>query len=167
LFLVLVRGATENDFGEIYRLFMHPSTNPYLAFDIVAQEDFLPTYKKLLGDGDFVVVLLREKIIGMYHLFYKEYRQSDSVYLATLVIDPEISGRGFGRITLQHIIQSMINQNKNRIELDVSTHNKPAIRFYQKAGFVIEGTIRQSYKIAQLPGYYDDYRMAMLLQESL
>jgi RimJ/RimL family protein N-acetyltransferase len=157
------RRAIDNDFGEVYRLFMHPSANPYLAFDIVSEEDFLPTYKKLLQDGDFVVVLQEERIIGMYHLFYKEYRQSDSVYLATLVIDPEISGKGYGMVTLQHIIQSMIQQKKNRIELDVSTHNEPAIRFYQKAGFEIEGTIKQSYKIAQLPGYYDDYRMAMLL----
>jgi RimJ/RimL family protein N-acetyltransferase len=160
------RPATANDFDAIYKLYMHPATNPHLAFDIVPQEDFLPTYQKILEEGELMVVLDEKKIIGSYHLFNKEYRQSDTVYLATLVIDPEMVGKGYGRTTLLHIIRSLTAQKKNRIELEVSVSNETAVRFYEKAGFIIEGTIRQSYKISTSPGYFDDYVMGMLLQQS-
>jgi RimJ/RimL family protein N-acetyltransferase len=157
------RPATPHDFDAVYQLYMHPATNPYLAFDSVTQEEFHPVYEKLLQDGELMIVLQEGNIIGSYHLFNKEYRQSDTVYLATLVINPGSCGKGYGSITLQHIIRSLTSKKKNRIELEVSVSNETAVRFYQKAGFVIEGTIRQSYKIAPSPEYFDDYVMGLIL----
>ena len=159
------RRATGEDFSAVYQQYMHPSINPYLAFDLATEEAFYTIYQKLLGDGELVIVLHEERIVGSYHLFNKQYRQADTVYLATLVITASEAGRGFGAITLRHIIDSMTSLGKNRIELEVSVNNAKAIRLYQKAGFVIEGTIRQSYRIAPFAAYHDDYLMALLLLE--
>ena len=53
--------------------------------------------------------------------------------------------------------------NYRRIELEVYTDNEPAIRLYQKFGFVIEGTMRQ---FAYRDGVYvDAYMMARLREE--
>ncbi|NCI50117.1 GNAT family N-acetyltransferase [Sediminibacterium roseum] len=157
------RPSNENDFDAIYALYMHPSTNPHLAFDVVPKEEFLITYRKLLTEGELIVATGNGSIIGSYHLFNKEYRQADTLYLATFVIDPSHCGRGYGSMVLRHIINTAGARKKNRIELEVSVSNTNAVRFYEKHGFVIEGTIRQSYRIAPHAVYYDDYLMSILI----
>ncbi len=50
--------------------------------------------------------------------------------------------------------------NLERLELDVYTDNEPALRLYQKFGFVIEGTlVRFAFRDGR---YADAYMMARL-----
>jgi RimJ/RimL family protein N-acetyltransferase len=50
--------------------------------------------------------------------------------------------------------------NLNRIQLHVAKENKPAVKVYQKAGFKIEGTLREAmYHKGQ---YCDFYVMGIL-----
>lgn len=50
-----------------------------------------------------------------------------------------------------------------RIELYAESDNAPALRFYEKLGFVREGTLRKFYKRAGEADYIDDHLMALLL----
>jgi putative acetyltransferase len=53
--------------------------------------------------------------------------------------------------------------NLLRLELEVYADNAPAVRLYQKSGFVIEGTlVRYAYRAGE---YVDVYTMARLRQE--
>jgi len=54
---------------------------------------------------------------------------------------------------------------KTRIELTVDVDNIAAIGLYKKAGFETEGTLRQSYKLSRTNQYYDEYLMAVILDE--
>jgi RimJ/RimL family protein N-acetyltransferase len=55
-------------------------------------------------------------------------------------------GKGYGteatRLLVRHAFQKL---NLNRVQLEVYEFNKSAIRCYEKAGFQIEGRLRQTY----------------------
>ena len=55
------------------------------------------------------------------------------------------------------------DQGKTRIELTVDIENKPAIKLYEKIGFVIEGRVRNSYKRFPENRYLDEYLMGLIL----
>lgn len=159
---LLFRPAKESDRKTVYDLYMHTDANPYLAFDVMSEEEFAVIFSRLSAEGTMVMVESEGSIVGTYQLFNKEYRQSDTVFLATLIVDPLNKRKGFGTAILRHIIENARAQQKNRLELEVSVKNPGAIALYKKMGFEIEGTVRQSYRIGKV--YYDDYRMSILLQ---
>jgi putative acetyltransferase len=53
--------------------------------------------------------------------------------------------------------------NLRRLELEVYTDNEPAVRLYARAGFVIEGTLRQY--VFRDGQYVDVYTMARFRPE--
>ncbi|GLV55519.1 N-acetyltransferase [Dictyobacter sp. S3.2.2.5] len=70
-------------------------------------------------------------------------------------------GRGIGT-QLFITMEDWARQNGIlRLELTVMIHNKAAVALYQKRGFVIEGTMRQTMLIEG--NYIDEYMMAKLL----
>lgn len=61
--------------------------------------------------------------------------------------------RGIGRRLIERTIARAREKGLERIELDVFASNTPAIRLYEKMGFVVEGVKRKARKI---DGAYDD-----------
>lgn len=61
--------------------------------------------------------------------------------------------RGVGEQLIRATLEKAIKQGLERIELEVFASNEPAIRLYEKLGFVVEGTKKQARK---LDGVYDD-----------
>jgi ribosomal protein S18 acetylase RimI-like enzyme len=62
-------------------------------------------------------------------------------------------GKGYGTRLMEESIQAAKNIGIERIELGVYASNVPAIKLYEKRGFVHEGTKRKARK---LDGAYDD-----------
>ena len=61
------------------------------------------------------------------------------------IYDPEFWSKGFGKEATKLMIEYAFDiLNINRIQLHVSCENKNAIEIYKKAGYVIEGTLRQA-----------------------
>jgi putative acetyltransferase len=79
-------------------------------------------------------------------------------------VDQDFQGRGVGTALLAALIDLADNwYNLRRIELEVYTDNEPAVRLYQRHGFVIEGTHRA---YAWREGdWADAYSMARLRDE--
>lgn len=157
------RPATPGDMRSIFELYMHADANPFLVYDVMDDIAFGSLFTKLLAEGEMVVVEQDGQVVASYHLFNKEYRQADTVYLATLVIHPSFKRKGAAIAVLQHIVATARAAGKNRLELEVSVNNPNAIALYEKMGFEIEGRIRQSYRIGPEKTYYDDYLMGLLL----
>jgi putative acetyltransferase len=76
-----------------------------------------------------------------------------------MVVRDDFQGQGVGTALLQAALDLADNWlNLLRLELEVYTDNEPAVRLYTRAGFVIEGTLRQyAYRDGQ---YADVYAMA-------
>jgi RimJ/RimL family protein N-acetyltransferase len=86
------------------------------------------------------------KIIGYCEISdYRRYHHS--AMLSRVLISPKNRNKGLGELMLKEILHYGFNElNLNRIGLGVFDFNVPAIRCYTKAGFVYEGTMRQSAK---------------------
>jgi ribosomal protein S18 acetylase RimI-like enzyme len=69
--------------------------------------------------------------------------------------------RGIGKRLIERTIARAKEKGLERIELEVFASNRPAIRLYEKVGFVVEGVKRKARKI---DGAYDDLiGMALLV----
>lgn len=157
------RLATKEDFGFIYRVYMDEGANKHLTYDPMDKEVFAPIYEDLLASQTLFVVEEEGRLIGTYRLIPKQYRQAHTVYLGSFGIDPDLKGRGYGFAVLEGIKDAVRSSGRSRIELTVDLDNDAALRLYKKAGFEIEGTIRNSYKLSTTGRFYDEYAMAVLL----
>ncbi len=82
-----------------------------------------------------------------------------------MIGDRDYWSQGIGtRVTRAMIFHGFENLNLNRIYLTVLTRNLPAIRVYEKCGFVQEGQLRQAlYK----NGTYEDLLLMAILRDSV
>ena len=73
-------------------------------------------------------------------------------------------GQGIGTKVTRLVLDYAFNKlNLQMVGLGVNTENKAAVRVYEKAGFVHEGTLRRvQYRNGR---YYDVYRMSILQEE--
>lgn len=164
-FLLSYRLAREEDFEAVYHLYMDETSNPFLTYDLMPESVFHNIFHSILPGNTLSVVEANRKIIGSYRLLPKTDRQAHILYLGGFVVDSKLTGKGIGSKILGHIIQVTRNQLKTRLELTVDCENSPAVNLYKKLGFVIEGRIRNSYKRLPENKYFDEYLMALLLDE--
>lgn len=54
--------------------------------------------------------------------------------------------QGIGSALLAQFITEMKQQNVTKVELEVRTSNKGALRFYQSRGFLLQATLQQFYQ---------------------
>lgn len=159
------RPADWSDLADVYSLYMDPTANPYLAYDVVDEKEFSRLFEDLLSEGFFGIATLGGRTAGCFHFESKKYRQSDTLYLTALVVHAAERGKKFAHQILRHVLDIAQREGKNRVELVVSVDNPAAVAVYEKFGFRIEGRIRESYRIGTEPGYYDDYLMGLLTSE--
>lgn len=86
----------------------------------------------------------RDEILGLISLLNIEaVNRSGSLHI--MIGNSENRGRGVGTFAVNAMINHAFNNlNLRRIELGVLENNLPAIRLYEKCGFVREGLKRQS-----------------------
>lgn len=157
------RPAAIKDRQAIYKMYMEESANPYLTYDPMTEKDFEPLYKKLMKTDTLFVAEENKKVVATYRLIPKTDRQAHIVYLGSFTIRKDQQGRGYGKQILDHVKAYLVESGKSKIELTVDIHNAAAIGLYKKAGFEIEGQVRNSYKLSDTGKYYDEYLMGVLL----
>lgn len=157
------RLATHKDFDFIYDIYMDQTSNPYLTYDFMEKKDFKKIYASLLDTHTLFVVEDNKQLVGTYRLIPKQYRQEHCVYLGSFGVPQALRGKGYGWAILEGIREKAQQNGLSRIELTVDLHNQAAIYLYQKAGFEIEGTIRNSYRLKATNRFYDEYLMALIL----
>ncbi|WP_040952189.1 GNAT family N-acetyltransferase [Gorillibacterium massiliense] len=85
-----------------------------------------------------------DTLIGFVALFRMEWNNQCGK-MAIGIGDPNFRGKGYGTDALRLILRyGFCELNLNRIGLDVISYNKRAIHAYQKVGFQVEGTMRES-----------------------
>lgn len=101
---------------------------------------------------------------------YGEIRYIDtsncSARLCRILIAPNHRGLGMGTTWIKALLEICFQELKlNRVGLNVYVENQGAIKCYQRAGFVIEGLLRETYKVDE--GFWSEYRMSILHREWL
>lgn len=83
-----------------------------------------------------------------------------------LIGEPSAWGKGFGTEAAKLLVDyAFLKLNLNSVQLGVNAENKRAVRSYEKAGFVHEGTRRQF--VYRNGRYYDTMVMSILRDEHL
>lgn len=90
--------------------------------------------------------------------------ENQNAELTIVIGDKNYRGRGFGQEALFIICKYGFKKLKlHKIFLHVTSHNKPAIKAYEKFGFVHEGTKRDH--ILQNKTYFDELVMSIMVDE--
>ncbi|WP_206923029.1 GNAT family N-acetyltransferase [Alicyclobacillus suci] len=94
---------------------------------------------------EFGIRLLdKEALIGFVAVHSIEWN-NHAGRLAIGIGDSAHRGQGLGTEALKLVLRYAFHElNLNRVGLDVIANNEAAIRSYEKAGFVIEGTVRDA-----------------------
>jgi diamine N-acetyltransferase len=145
-----------------------PDVYPYLAvtrpFNRQAEEAFVE--RSMKSDHDLtlgIVVREGDRLIGTAGLFRIDFRNRHAGF-GIMIGDKKSWNRGYGteatRLIVRHAFETM---NLNRVWLMVYEFNPRGTRAYEKAGFRLEGVLRQS---AFSQGrYWDSKLMAVLRDE--
>lgn len=97
---------------------------------------------------------------GFYEVNWKDRRAKAGIFLGA----KELWGQGYGSDALGVLVRFAFEQmNLNKLSLQVFGFNERAIRCYEKAGFKIEGRLRQQiFKDGQ---YHEEMLMGLLREE--
>jgi RimJ/RimL family protein N-acetyltransferase len=112
-----------------------------------------------------IVAVIEEKnerrIVGSASLGLNEqevFRHKGELGIA---VDDDYQNMGIGSAILKHLLDIAKKKKLTKVSLSVDTGNDRAVHVYKKAGFEIEGKLRnEKYYKGQ---YSDDYRMAIFL----
>jgi putative acetyltransferase len=156
------RPATADDFGFIYRLYMHPDINPWLLYEQMGKEEFKAIFNELASRAQLFIFQFEAEDAGMFKLVPMKHRNSHIVYLGGVALDPAFKGRGLGELMLREVVEKVKDQGYKRIELTVATFNGNAISLYEKIGFRNEGRLKDYTYLKSEDRYIDEYVMGLV-----
>ena len=158
----MLRIAVLPDLDFVYKLYMHPEVNPFLLYEPMDKQSFVPIFTNLLQAGVKYIYTSGELKTGMCKLVPLQHRNNHVVYLGGVAIDPACSGKGEGSKLLQEIILFAGEKGFLRIELSVASINSRAISLYEKAGFQQEGMLRKLTYLKSEDRFLDEVIMSYL-----
>jgi putative acetyltransferase len=152
-----------SDFTFIYELYMNPEVNPYLLYEIMNSEKFLPIFRDLIDEEVLYLYKEDSEVIGMCKLIRQKHRNDHIMYLGGVAIQPEYFGKGCGKKMMLEIIDFCKNKSVSRIELSVDTNNEKAIKLYESVGFLKEGILKNYTFLKSKNKYIDEQIMSNLI----
>lgn len=128
-------------------------------------EAFRSKIRNLESHGLYVVLESHGDPVGHLVLEPLGLEATNHVVQLTLVVHPGHTGRGYGRMLMNHAIEwARQSPAVEKIELRVRSSNPRAIALYRSLGFEIEGTLVRRIKLSH--GYADDVCMALFTRQT-
>lgn len=158
------RKATPQDFEALYETYMDAGNNPFMLWEIMDKEAFLPIVREMVAAGDLYVYEVDGEVVAVYRLTRKQHRLSHVAYLGSFAVHPRFKGLALGTQVMSDIIRDLSDAGVTRLELLVVSDNQKAIEFYKKLGFEVEGVLKHFLKRAASDDYVDELAMALILR---
>lgn len=164
----MIREAKASDAQDLLELFLTlDNETKFMLFENGERKTTVEQQAKRLGsfeesDSDaMLIVLENSKPVGFIAgMGGNANRNRHSLYIVMGVLQ-EYSGQGKGKLLLEALETWATEHKFHRLELTVMTHNKNAIKLYEKLGFEQEGVKRHALFIDK--NYVDEYYMSKLL----
>jgi RimJ/RimL family protein N-acetyltransferase len=115
-------------------------------------------------DAAVIVAETREGIVGRLSVARDRHPASAHVADLGLMVSASHRRRGIGWALLEAAAQWARESGVQKLELHVFPHNEPAIKLYERFGFVQEGHRRAHYR--RVDGYVDAILMAYWVDAS-
>ncbi|MEO1321661.1 MAG: GNAT family protein [Pseudomonadota bacterium] len=104
----------------------------------------------------------QDEMVGHFQLGFN--RRLKTVGIGRIAIKPAVRGKGLSAALMALILDRAFARTwVHRVDLLVYSHNESAIKAYQKSGFVLEGTRRETTPIGQ--EVWDTHIMSLLRYE--
>jgi L-phenylalanine/L-methionine N-acetyltransferase len=158
----MIKPALSTDFDFFYSLYFHPQINPYLLYEMMDKAAFQPIFNDLLDKKVLFIFETEGQNVGMFKLVPLTYRSRHIAYLGGVGIHSDFSGKGYGKIMLQAILDFGAELGLKRIELSVAAINDKAMHVYEKVGFQKEGILRNYTYLESENRYLDEVLMSYL-----
>jgi|SRR6218665_71829 len=158
----MLRKALPEDLDFIYGLYMHPLVNPWLLYEQMGKDEFVPVYNDLLEKDIKYVFYANNMNAGMVKIIPYTYRAAHTVYIGGLAVHPDFKGHGYGKQLITDTIGFCRERGFLRLELSVAVVNKKAISLYEQAGFREEGVLKKYTWLASEGRFVDESLMALL-----
>lgn len=164
---IKIRHAEVDDYEDLHRIYSYSkATEETLQVPFPSKE----LWRNRLGDKSqevtALVAELDSEVVGIIglHMHSNLPRRKHAAYLGMAVRD-DLRGKGIGSKLLKSILDLCDNWlNIHRVALEVFTDNHQAVCFYEKHGFVKEGTLKDyAFKKGK---YCDVYAMARIKGKS-
>jgi RimJ/RimL family protein N-acetyltransferase len=140
--------------------------DPARMASVMRNKDWLDNLlqKETLDENFFLVrSLAGNNLIGFIGLFAIQWNHGDA-WVGIGIGDRQYWGKGFGTDAMRVILRYAFTElNLNRVTLGVFEYNLRARRSYQKAGFTVEGCLRQC--IRRQDRYWDEIIMGILRED--
>ena len=105
----------------------------------------------------------RNSIVGYGEIASIQSRNR-AAFLSRILITQNFRNSGLGELLVRNLLKIGFEKyNLNRIELNVFSFNHAAIQCYKRAGFVVEGTMRES--CFDGTAFENEVRMSILQKE--
>ncbi len=118
----------------------------YLAsvtgFSLEDTQNFIRTI--LRGDGIQFIALVEEEVVGWCDILRHRFEGFEHVGVLGMGVTAIYRGRGIGKQLLASSVVAAAEIGITKIELEVFSSNKTAIKLYEEAGFVTEGLKKNS-----------------------
>ncbi|MFC2083787.1 GNAT family N-acetyltransferase [Bacteroidota bacterium] len=130
-------------------------------------KDLRTEIEEWLSKNDTVIFTIclseNNEAIGQTALFRIDFVSRAAIYFIA-IYNPKFWSKGYGSETTNLVMKYAFDiLNLNRIQLHVSAENEKGVKAYKKAGFKVEGTLKQAmYHNNQ---YFDFYVMGFLREE--
>jgi len=129
------------------------------------RRDFINLIKQHRGSApirEVWAVMQRDKMVGHFQIGLN--RRLRTAALGRIAIAPSARGRGLSISCLELIVERAFSHSwVHRTDLLVYSQNTPAIRAYERAGFTLEGTRRETTPIGT--EVWDTHIMSILRRE--
>lgn len=159
----MIRAATAADLEFVHRLYNDESVNPFISYDPMPLAEFATEFQHLLTDVEIMIFEENGRPAGGCTVHRGSHRLRHSAHLGGIAVAPELQNQGVGKRMMTALFDQLRSDGIVRVELCVSTDNPRGIAFYEKLGFVREGTLKRFFSRAGLDGYFDEYAMALFL----
>lgn len=157
----MMRQVTENDLPAVHAIYMDPTVNPFMLYEIMNLTDFKPVFADMLKRDHFWLFEQNGVDAGMCSVNFGRARYAHVATLMSLGIRSEFQGKGFGRKMLSEIIEFLKANGAKRIDLMAEGDNLRAQQFYQSMGFKVDGICPKYFIRAGSDEYIDEVMMSI------
>lgn len=138
---IVIRPATENDFGAIVELFREFARFEHREEQMTNSMEQMKTEKEYFNC--FVAVNSQHEIIGYATYFFAYFTwKGKSLYMDDLYVKESHRGAGIGKALLNKVIGLAKASHCHKLRWQVSDWNAPAIGFYKSLGAAIDAQDR-------------------------
>jgi len=160
--IVTVRSYTSGDFEPMVSMFSQLSGD--------ALQYGLPPYDRArlerwvsgVNGGILLLVLDGENVVGAATIWASQLKRLRGIGEFATYIHQDYHGKGLGTFLTKTILEEARRKGFHRVTLEVVAENIPAIKAYERAGFVQKGRLKDAF-LDDDGKYHDQLVMGVIL----